>query len=41
MSALEFVGLMIGIVIVYGVSALVGYGSMVLIDKLINRKGRR
>ncbi|MEI5921096.1 hypothetical protein WBU96_28590 [Bacillus albus] len=42
LTVLELIGLMIGIVIVYCVSALVGYGSVVLIDKIINRnKGRR
>ncbi|MEC3013878.1 hypothetical protein P9Y11_22970 [Bacillus cereus] len=41
LTLLEFVGLCVGIVLIYGLAALVGYGSSVLIDKLISRKGRR
>lgn len=36
LTILEFVGLCVGIVIIYGLSALVGYGASVLIDKFIN-----
>lgn len=41
MSIFEIIGVIIGFAVIYGISAIVGYGAMVLIDKLINRKRRR